>query len=310
MRRFLSLAARQLRSSPGFAAAVIATLALAIGVNTAVFSVLDGFLLRRLPYPEPNRLGALVLYPTGSAGARAGVDQTSFDGATWLALHDHLSVATVASWGATVGVNLRVALASGAAVRYVHETRVSARYFEVLGIPLYLGASFTPVQDRPGGPNLAVLSYDLWHSLGAGPDLVGRQIELSGVPYTVVGVLPAAAVIPAAADLYVPLRPALTGECGGMNCSILMRLDPRASWQQANAQLTTMPQPQWARRSVRYAAIPLQLYLAGDMGGRSEALLLAVGVILLIACGNLAGLMLVRLARRTPEIATRLALGA
>ena len=104
----------------------------------------------------------------------------------------------------------------------------SAHYFDVLGIPFYLGRSFTDEEDVPHGPPLVVLSYKLWQStFHSNPKLIGKAIELKGEPYTVVGILPQNAVTPTNADLFTPLRPATTGgECGGNNCGIYVRLKP------------------------------------------------------------------------------------
>jgi len=232
-------------------------------------------------------------------------------------LKDNVSAATLASYGGTSGVNLKASADAGGAVLYSHGTRVSAHYFDVLGLPLYLGRSFTETEDRPQGPSVVVLSYGLWKSAFHGdPSLIGKSIDLKGQPYTVIGVLPESAVLPTRADLFTPLQPATTGECGGLNCSILVRLKPRASWQQLNAQLSHIRLPDASELESKYHgrewiyARPLQLELAGEMHDNVAALMLAVSFILLIACANLAGLALVRISRRTLEVATRLALGA
>jgi predicted permease len=316
----LKFALRQLHRSPGFAIAIALTLALAIGVNTAVFSMLDGFLLRKPPYPEPERIAALITHSEGVSprtGQAFSEDEDSQDGQTWEELKSDLHSVMLGSWGGTDGVNLQTGAAAGNAVRYVHESRVSANYFNVLGTPLYLGRSFTEDEDRPHGPQAVVLSYALWQStFRSDPGIVGRPIDLKGEPYTVVGVLPSHAVTPINADLFTPLRPALSGECGGTNCGILMRLKPGATWQQVSAQLGSLrPHYLPVKYKSWFYAQPLQRYLGhnyqgNDMSSKSEALMLSVGFILLIACANLAGLALVRYSRRTPEIATRLALGA
>jgi predicted permease len=326
--RDLRFALRQFTKSPGFAIAVVLTLALGIGVNTAVFSMVDGFLLRSLPYRQPERVGALFLHQQG-VSSRSGKffseDDDSHTGREWLALKESLHSATLASWGGTDGVNLETSGADGNTIRYVHESRVSADYFDVLGIPLYRGRSFSAEEDRPHGPKAVVLGHALWQSAFHGdPDVLGKAIRLKGEPYTVVGVLPqgtatpvsAGAVAPAQADLFTALQPAATGECGGSNCGILMRLKPGASWQQADAELSLVHLPMMdeisklSKGGAWYYAQPLARYLGGDMRPKVEVLMLAVSFILVIACANLAGLALVRITRRTREIATRLALGA
>ncbi len=318
--RDLRFAFRQLTKSPGYALAVMLTLALGIGVNTAVFSMVDGFLLRSLPFREPERVGALILHQQG-VDSRSGKfemgDNDTHTGATWQALRGNLKLVTMASWGGSDGVNLQTDAASGGVIRYVHESRVSADYFDVLGIPLYRGRSFTANEDRPNGPKAVVLSDVLWRStFRADPNVVGEAIHLKGEPYTVVGVLPPGAVTPSKADLFTPLQPAPTGECGGDNCGILLRLKPGATWAQENAELGNIRLPMMDEASKRsrgaawFYAQPLAGYLSADMRPQVEVLMLAVSFILVIACANLAGLALVRIARRTREIATRLALGA
>jgi predicted permease len=318
--RDLRFALRQFSKSPGYALAVALTLALGIGVNTAVFSMLDGFLLRPLPFREPERVAALIFHLQGVSkrdGQYYSEDDDSHDGGAWQALQQNLRSVDLAAWGATGGVNLQAASGNGRAIRYVHDTHVSASYFGVLGVPIARGRTFTADEDRPKGPNAVVLSYSLWQSaFHRDPSVVGRAIDLKGEPYTVVGVLARGAVTPGNADLFTPLRPATTGECGGTNCGILMRLKPGATWQQAETELAHIHLPMMdevsgqVRGGAWFYAQPLARYTGGDMRPKVKVLMVAVGFILVIACGNLAGLALVRIARRMREIATRLALGA
>lgn len=314
-------ALRQLRAHPGFAATVVLTLALGIGTNAAVFSLVDGFLLRPLPYPHPARLGVLLAHSEGTVpnSARYVTDEDdSHDGNTWDWVRDNVTAARAASYGAMVsGVNLSTSSAPGGAVRYVQNMRVSAHYFDVLGIPLFLGREFKREEDRRGGPPAVIISYELWRSVfNSDPTIVGKTIQLRGTGYTVVGVLPANAQATRVADVWSPLQPAPSGECGGENCGILLRLLPGATWQQVDAQLSHLRNASFAEIETTYRgrkwfhASPL----AKDLGRETRAplliLMLAVSFILLIACANLAGLTLVRIAQRTPEIATRLSLGA
>jgi predicted permease len=313
--RDLRFALRQLHKNPGFALAAVLTLALGIGVNTAVFSLVNGFLLRPLPYPEPERLGVLLLHREGvspESGRFAG-DEDSQDGETWNWVRDNVPAVREASYGLVSGVNLQ----AGTAIRYVHEMRVSANYFDVLGVPLLLGREFAEEEDRHGGAPVVVLSYALWRSAFNGDRrVIGTAIHLKGEPYTVVGVLPPQAQTTQVADVWTPLQPAPTGECGGNNCGIILRLASGATWQQAVAQLSHLRKPNFGELESKYKghawfyASPM----AKDVGRETRTpvlvLMLAVSFILLIACANLAGLTLVRIARHTPEIATRLALGA
>ena len=317
----LRLALRQLHKNPGFSLAVTLTLALCVGVNTAVFSLLNGFLLRPLPYPEPDRLAVLVLHLEGispKSGQFEHQDGTSQDGETWEMVRDNVPSVQAASFGITSGVNLQAGSASGTNVRYVQNMRVSAHYFDVLGIQPFLGRGFTAEEDRPNGPSAAILSYALWQSaFHADPQVLGKQVVVKGEPHTVVGVLPPGAQSTGVADLWTPLQPHQSGECGGDNCEILMRLVPGASWQQVSAQLAHVRKPWFddlskSKGRAWFYALPLARALNLDNGMRRPilGLMSAVGFILLIACANLAGLTLVRIARRAPEIATRLALGA
>ncbi|HEY1809543.1 MAG TPA: ADOP family duplicated permease, partial [Acidobacteriaceae bacterium] len=294
-------------------------LALAIGVNTAVFSLLDGFLLRGLPYPQPERLAALVAHKTLKSDPGRFEDDDSSDSITWAAVTQNVPSVTAAitgqGFGDTEGVNLEAGAAQGGATRYVHGALVSAHYFQVLGIEPLLGRGFTEDEDRPGAGKAVVLSYGLWHSLfhdDAG--ILGKPILLKGAPYTVVGVLPRGAEMPHPAEVWTPLMPADPhGVCAGNNCLMLMRLKAGATWEQVRAELAHMPPPRngdLSKINVSYGPMLLHAYAASAMKAQTEALMLAVGFILLIACANLAGLMLARIHRRTPEIATRMALGA
>src|ERR1700760_187530 len=225
----LRFAFRQLHKSPGFASAIVLTLALGIGVNTAVFSMVDGFLLRSLPYPQPERIAALMLHSQDNGGAVE--ERNHHYSKTWIAVRDNVPAVLAAASGSSIGaegegINLTADSSEGGGVFYVHGVNVSARYFEVLGIPLYRGRDFTAEEDRVHGPKAAILSYGLWQSVFHGdPNLTGKAIHLRGEPYTVVGILPRDAVTPNPVDLWTPLAADNPeGQCGGTNCRIFMRL--------------------------------------------------------------------------------------
>ena len=307
----LKLAARQLRLNPGFTVTVMITLALAIGANTAIFSLVNALMLKSLPYPQPERMGTIYSRVTG---ANASDSPINLDGEKWGLLRDRVPVLISAVSGSTSGINLR----AGSHVEYVHDGRVSAHYFDVLGIRPMIGRSFSEPEDRPNGPKAAILSYGLWRNVfDADPNILGQIIELRSEPYTVIGVLPQQATTPLNAALYTSLQPSREGEGGGTNFDVVTRLRDGSSWQEANAQINQA----WAslvqdfdKRNgdsrIVYYSVPLQKGETDSVRPQVLALMVAAGLILLIACSNLAGLTLVRVLRRTPEVATRLALGA
>jgi macrolide transport system ATP-binding/permease protein len=313
LRRNLGFALRQLRRNPGYTATVILTLALSIGANTAIFSIVNALLLRNLPYAHPERMGTIF---TRVQGGEAYNDRHWIDGTQWEMLRDSVpSLISAVSSGMASGVNLT----ADRAVQYVHAGRVSQRYFDVLGIRPSIGRNFSQVEDNPHGPKVAILSNGLWRTTFNGdPTLIGRAIQLKGEPYTIIGVLPQDATTPLNADLYTPLQPSRLGEGGGSNFEVITRLRDGATWQQADAEINHA----WAYRLQQFAkqdrsgrridfySVPLQQGQATEVSPKAWSLMMAAGFILLIACANLAGLTLVRLARRTPEITTRLALGA
>jgi putative ABC transport system permease protein len=309
--RDVRFALRLLRRSPAFAIAAGLTLTLAIAVNTAVFTVVDGVLLKPLPYPEPSKL-ALVTTTRRAAGmVETDHGQT---GTTWLAIRDHattIDTAAYSTWPA--GVNMT---ASGRA-SYVQQQQVGAGFFRVLGVPPLVGREFTEDEDRPGGPAAVILSHELWAALfNEDPTVIGRSLMLRGEAATIVGVMPSGFRSGAEADLWTPIRPSTTGAGEGENYLVLARLRPGIEWAQAEAEIEQIgaevarARPLPAGASMSFWLDPLQRAMAADL--RSPILLLwaAVGMGLLIACVNLAGLQLARTAARSREIATRMALGS
>lgn len=308
----LRYAVRQIFRSPGFSLTVILTLALSIGANTAIFSIVNALMLKSLPYFHAERMGTIY---TRITGASASDERHNVDGEQWELLRDNVPALISAVSSGTSGVNLE----AGSRVQYVQDQRISAHYLDVLAIQPAMGRNFSEDEGRPHGPPAAILSNGLWRSLfGSDRGIVGQFILLKGAPYTVIGVLPQDATTPANADIYTALQPTRNGEGGGTNFEAITRLRDGATWQEADAEINRA----WSQRASRnasegnpgaqvsYYSVPLQKGQAATLRPQALALMLAAGFILLIACANLAGLTLVRMMRRAPEVATRLALGA
>src|SRR4051812_13279777 len=215
--RDLRYAFRMLRKTPGFTLVALLTLAIGIGVNTAIFTVVNSLLLKPLPFPSPERLVTIqntIRSPRGTFVSLSGMD-----GRLFKEIRDNVKTMDVAiqgsgGWG--VGVNL---IAQNRAAN-VSQARVSAGFFKVLGIPPFMGREFTDEEDRIGGPAVAVLSYGLWSRVfERDPSAVGKVIMLRGEPYTVVGIMPAGFTSGSPTDVWTPVRPNTTGEGGGTNYS-------------------------------------------------------------------------------------------
>ena len=303
---------RQLIKAPGFSLTAILTLGLAIGANTAVFSLVDAVLLKSIPYPLPERLGTMgAIYTRDGAEVERG--SMALTGAGWQAVQSQAGSIDAAIFS---GISSRVSLVAGSRTMSVTPERISAGFFRILGVPPAIGREFTASEDVVGGPALAVLSDRLWHAVFDGDSsVIGQTILLKGEPHVVVGVMPATFRSNAEADLWTPIRPSTKGEGGGTNYGLVARLKDGATWAQASAEAGAAADSTMARRTspggltLSHTLLPLQQQMTSDV--RLPLLLLsgAVGVVLLVACVNLAGLLLARAGRRTREIATRLAVG-
>src|SRR5262249_1227997 len=223
--------------------------------NTAVFSLVNALLLKNLPYPHPERMATIY---TRISGAKPSDERHNLNGEQWELLRDQVPALVSGLSGSTTGVNLvhtgSVSADSGAqkaaaTVQYVHNGRVSARYFEVLAVQPVMGRTFSDSEDRPHGPKAVILSYGLWHNVfAADPSTIGQSILLKSEPYTVVGVLALGAETPLNADVYTPLQADREGEGRGTNFRVITRLRDGATWQEADTQINRA----WSQRANRY----------------------------------------------------------
>jgi putative ABC transport system permease protein len=305
-------ALRQLRKSPGFAAVAVITLALGIGFNTAIFSVVNAVLLRPLAFADASRLvriwhvppeksfPGMTTFPVSAANYLDWERQTQ--------VFDHMAIYSYHGFTVTGGDKAEQ-LSAGA---------VSSGFFATLGVQPILGRVLSPEEDQPGRSHVVVLSYRLWQDhFGGNPGVVGHDINLEGQPYLVAGVMPSNFQFPDFAKMWTPMawtdqERAVRGEHHSI---VIARLKPGVDLNRAQAEMNTISdrlQQQYPDDDKGWGAVvvPMQQDLVSDVRPALLVLLGAVAFVLLIACVNVANLALAKTFSRQKEIAIRTALGA
>ncbi|HXT52095.1 MAG TPA: ABC transporter permease [Thermoanaerobaculia bacterium] len=312
----LRYAVRSLKKSPGFTAVAVAALALGIGANAAIFSLVQAIFLQPLPYAHPERLLQI-----NSAAPEQGIEQA---GLSW-PRYELLRERQQAFSDLSVSIFNAYTVTGMGDPEQFQALMVSRNFFSLLGVEPAIGRAFTAEEEKPGGPPVVILSNGFWQKhFGGERDAVGKPITLNGVAHTIVGVLPAAvATFPLAQTELFTARPFEAPflnrkqiDDGGFFFNVLGRLKPGVELAQAQAQMEVI-QKSYAQTHAsnidsqsKVTATPLLENLVGNQRGTYATLFGAVAAVLLIACANVANLVLARFAKRRKEIGIRVSLGA